>query len=244
MQVGVTDLSVEERAEYLRLQKKVGWRRTGTDVFESFFSILPMVPGELAVVRKIDDVDSILMWHRSDEHYTGWHMPGGYLLLGESDEEWVRRVLKKETSLELGHFYQIRTFNTPPSTGWVPNHQMAHFFLCETEGEPTNGKFFPLAELPEDTLGHHKKYIEWLRAYVMRTETMCEHGIRYDHPPLPVEKMPTWGKWAIVRRWEEEGQEYFSRWGIFDTLDGALEEFSLRGSHPLFVIDDQGLQIL
>lgn len=193
MQPEVTDLTTEERAEYLRLQKKVGWRRTGTDVFESFFPILPMVPSEQAVVRMIDDVPCVLMWHRSDEHYIGWHMPGGYMLLGETDWQWCERVLKKEADLKLTKVQFIRRFNTRPETGFVPNHQMAHFFLCEAEGEPTKGKFFPLTAIPEDTLGHHKYYIDCLRAHLMRMETMRERGIRSDYD----DKAPQW-KWKTV----------------------------------------------
>jgi ADP-ribose pyrophosphatase YjhB (NUDIX family) len=234
----ITSLDEDEIKEYLRLQAKVGWRRTGTQVFESFFPILPMVPSELAVVRKIDDADSVLMWHRSDEHYTGWHMPGGYLLLGESDEKWVRRVLKKEADLALTHFYQIRTFNTRPETGWVPNHQMAHFFWCETEGEPTSGKFFPLTDLPEDTLGHHKQYIECLRAHIIRKQVMGRGLIRYDHRA----KAPA-GKWRVCEEKLLKERSQLDHGHDFDTLYEALLYIHEESVIAVCLIDDQGLQI-
>lgn len=170
MQPEVTELTEEEKETYLRLQKKVGWKRTGTEIFESFFPILPMVCCELALVRKINGVDSVLMWRRKDAYYDGWHMPGGYILHGESDEEWIRRVLKKETNLELRYYRFITHFNTRPETGWVPNHQVAIMFYCVADGELSVGRFFPLTRIPEDTLGHHRRYVEHLRAYLLRPE--------------------------------------------------------------------------
>src|SRR3989344_9162306 len=131
------------------------------------------------------------MWRRKDIHYEGWHMAGGYILRGESDEEWVGRVIKKEMGLALKQFLAIRRFNTRPETGWVPNHQMAIFFLCEVEGESSVGQFFPVyqtVEIPEDTLGHHKKYVDSLRAHFMRMETMRWEGIRCDY----LTKAPEW----------------------------------------------------
>lgn len=241
MRPEVTALTDEEREIYLKLQAKVGWKRTGTDVFESFFPILPMVPSELAVVREIDGVKHVLMWRRKDAHYDGWHMPGGYILLGESDHEWIKRVFKKEVNLRLTHFQFIRRFNTRPDTDWVPNHQMAHFFLCEVEGEPTNGKFFPLDKPPEDTLGHHKHYVDCLRAHLMRMETMRKTGIKFDF----MECAPDW-QWRCV--WYLEPDPVFVPRGMrgwqredFASLDEASKCQEKYGGR---LIDDQGLQIL
>jgi ADP-ribose pyrophosphatase YjhB (NUDIX family) len=240
-----TTLTAEERETYLRLQKKVGNRRTGTDVFESFFQILPMIPCELAVLRQMEGIDHVLMWHRKDAHYEGWHMPGGYLFLGETFEEWVKRVISKETGMTLRSFFQMRTFNTRPETGWVPNHQVAHFFRCVTEGEPSRGQFFPLTQIPEDTLGHHKKFVEVLRAEILREETMRTKGINKDG----FDKAPEW-KWMVVTLGAVDG------WvtNIYDKLDDAVK-YTHANRIPstavpgmfvrnAFLLDDQGRQIL
>ena len=57
----VTELTPEELEQYLALQKKVGWRRTGTPAFESFFPILPFTPSEQALVRERGGVKEVLM---------------------------------------------------------------------------------------------------------------------------------------------------------------------------------------
>lgn len=241
MQPEVTELSDEERDLYLKLQAKVGWKRTGTEVFESFFPILPFVPSEQALVRTCaDGSKEVLMWYREDPHYKGWHMVGGYILHGESDEEWLARCIKKETDLKLSSFWHIRDFNTRPETGWVPNHQMARFFVCEVKGEPSVGTWFPLNAIPEDTLGHHKKYIDCLRAHFMRMETMCQKGIWHDHKS----KAPQW-KWRVCN-WNYFGEsaDRVDSGRVYDALDDAVAAFRSFEAPLAYLVDDQGLQIL
>jgi ADP-ribose pyrophosphatase YjhB (NUDIX family) len=160
-----TQFTPAEQKEFLRLVKKLGWKKTGKDAFEAFFSVFPLVVTELAVMRRIDGKSHILLWHRSDEHYTGWHMPGGYMLRGESMEETARRVLLKETGLQLQTAQFARYFNWLPSYAPVPNHQVCLLFVCSAEGEPSPGQFFPLDTVPGDTLSHHKEYIEYLKKH-------------------------------------------------------------------------------
>lgn len=243
----VTELTPEELEQYLALQKKVGWRRTGTPAFESNFSIWPFTPSEQALVRERDGVKEVLMWRRKDAYYEGWHMAGGYIIRGESDDEWVNRVIKKETDLTLRRFFPIRRFNTRPETGWVPNHQMAVFFVCEVEGEPSVGKFFPIypkPEIPDDVLGHHVKYLDCLRAHFMRMKAQREGNICWDY----VEKASQW-RWRVVLRDFELDGEYFKSCGDHGSLDTAVKVLAdHRGSSQeprnFFLVDDQGLQIL
>lgn len=244
----VTDLLEPEKRILLDLLKRVGYKRTGTEIFEAFWPIFPMNPSEQALVRDRKGIKEVLMWRRKDAHYEGWHMVGGYILRDESDDEWAGRIFKKETALTLKKFFPIRRFNTRPVTGWVPNHQLATFFLCQVEGEPSVGQFFPIfpnPEIPEDTLGHHKKYLDCLRAHFLRMETMRERGIRYDY----FNKAPEW-KWMMVTLDVEDG------WvtEVHDSLDDAVRytrrnqipsEKQVRGMfRNAILLDDQGLQIL
>ncbi|MSR76456.1 MAG: NUDIX hydrolase [Candidatus Ryanbacteria bacterium] len=239
----VTNLTPAELEQYLALQKKVGWRRTGTEVFESFFPILPFVPSEQAIIRLIDGVWRVLMWYRKDVHYEGYHMVGGYILRGESDEEWLTRCIKKEVNLTLKNFWHIRDFNTRPETGWVPNHQMAHFFLCEVEGEPSVGTWFPLDKIPDDTLGHHKKYADCLRAYFMRMDTMREKGIRHDFKTKALQWQWKVAQYRLLPSIEDE---FFLEDASYSTLDEAIARYRKEagGGMSVFLVDDQGLQVL
>jgi len=238
LQPAVTKLLPEQQEHLIAMLQQVGFERTGKDVFEAFFPILPFVPSEQAVVKEINGVRHVLMWHRDDVFYRGYHLPGGYLLRGESYLEWCGRVLKKETGLLIKKAELIRTFNTRPETGWVPNQQIAHFFLCTVEGEPTHGQFFPITQVPQNTLGHHKKYVEeYLRAFFLRRETMRQGGIWNDGLYVA----PEWN-WLVVasnEKWEKSEV-------VFDTLDKALAQVDLhRQTTGLAVLyDDLGHEIV
>lgn len=233
----VTELSQEELEAYLRLQNKVGWRQSGKPVFESFFPILPLTCSEQAVIRYFNNVPYILMWHRKDEHYKGWHMPGGYIILGESDWEWVSRVLKKEVGLELKHVELIRRLNHRADLWGLPNHQLACLFLCEAEGEINKGKFFPLTDLPEDTMAHHRQMIQYVRAHLIRKDTMRREGIYWDG----IKKAPE-GKWLVAAVDCESCMDD----AVFESLDEAVELFkkSRINGRRVFLLDDEGKQIM
>lgn len=245
LQPAVTQLSPEQQWQLVEDLKKVGWQRTGKDIFEAIlFPIFPAVPSECAIVREINQKPHVLLWHRDDEFYKGYHMPGKYLLRGEDDESWIRRTISTETGLTLKRFEFIRRFNTRPETGWVPGQQIAHFWYCEVEGEPINGKFYPLTVLPEDTLGHHKKYVEYLRAFLMRRETMRTKGIWHDGRHHASE----W-KWVCARTlfFPESNESYNDR-HEFDSFDEALtglqELKKLKAALPYHLFDDLGQQIV
>ncbi|MEK7643496.1 MAG: NUDIX domain-containing protein [Patescibacteria group bacterium] len=238
----VTTLSPDETTKYLELQRKVGWRKAGTLVFESGFPIHPYVSCEIAIVRRMLDTDCIFMWFREDAHYRGWHMPGGYLIRGESHEEWIRRVLAKETAFTLRSYHEIRTFSARPSTGWVPNHQMAHFFLCDVDGDSPEGNFFPLTKLPDNTLEHHRKYVEYLRAHLLRINVMREGGVYFDY----CQQAPEW-QWRIARGGFAAQDTLFQAIRDYQTFDAALaalQSYSDGVGVPFILFDDQGLEVL
>lgn len=225
----------------LELLKDVGWQRTGKDILEQIlFPIFPAVPSECAIVRHINKEPHVLLWYRDDEHYKGHHMPGKYLLRGEDDKVWVERTIAAETGLTLKRFEFIRRFNTRPETGWVPGQQIGHLWYCEVEmeGESREGEFYPLTALPEDTLGHHKKYMEYLRAFFLRRETMWDRGIKWDGRAWPQPKAPEW-KWLcnVV-----DTMDGWTSPVIHDTLDGALAHTKQCDS-PVILFDDQGWEI-
>lgn len=242
LQPAVTKLLPEQQQHLIEMLKQVGWQKTGKDIFEAIlFPLFPAVASECGIVRVIDNVPHVLLWYREDEYYKGHHMPGKYLLRGEDDESWIRHTISNETGLTLKQYQFIRRFNTRPETGWVPGQQIAHFWYCEVEGEPSNGKFYPLIALPEDTLGHHKKYVEYLRAFFMRRNTMRKVGIRHDGKQCASE----WRWLCYVLHSSEPDPP-----GIveYDTLDEALNrcnEWRVEdGGNIVHLYDDMGQQIV
>lgn len=240
----VTELTPAETQIAIKLLSRVGWQRTGTDLFEAIWHVVPMALSEQVVVRKIMGEWHVLMWRRpeNDRNYPPFlHMLGGYPLVGETDMEWVGRVLQKETNLTLIHHYFMRRINMRPLTGWVPNHQLANMFFCEVEGEPTKGTWVPLGNVPEDTLGHHKYYAQLVRAHLMRLDTMRKHGgITYDYRIFAPEHQFAFVKLVYF------DDEFYSHVMDCVSLDEAValyEQYAAFGKMR-HVVDDQGYQIL
>ncbi len=238
LQPEVTNLSDEEKNQLLALLKKVGYRKSGKEIFEAFWPIFPMAPIEAAVLREIGGKLHILLWYRDDEHYKGWHVPGKYILFGEKYLEAVERVLEDETGMKLRSARFLRHFNLRPSTGWVPNHQLNMLYIAGAEGEPFQGEFFPLDAIPDDTLPYHKYYVECVRGYFMWEEVARKGKIKHIHDDAAA---PEW-KWRVNTAGGFDGQAS----AIFDTLDEALADLEAKRSQGVeaWLVDDQGFQIL
>lgn len=214
-------------------------------MFRAFWPILPTVPLELAVMRQINGVWCVLMFYRKDQDYTGWHMSGGYVWQSEqSDEETAKRILKREVGLVPKNLYFVRNFNTGPETGWVPNRQMTRLYVCEADGEPTVGKFFPLDQLPVETIGSHIMMIDHLKAHLLRTETMRREGITLDGQ----RKAPK-GRW-LVKRFPAAGDERREhQMGVHVPLEETLGTFAeaiefMQKLDLARLFDDEGRQII
>lgn len=236
-----TQLTEDKVNELVELLKGVGYKRSGTRIFEAMWPIFPLICSEQAVVRLFDNVPHVLLWYRKDRHFRGWHMPGGYLLRGENDWEWCERVLRKEVGLVLKTLELIRRFNVRPRTakGEEPTHLIANFFLCTVEGESTKGRFFPLDHLPKGVLRQHKIYIQHLRVHLMRRKTMRAVGIRYDG----LDQAPE-NQWLVMIMYDDGAR----RQGVYASLDKAIEAsrnlVSTSNQCSTFILDDRGYQIL
>lgn len=194
-----TTLTSEEEKEFLRLWAKVGWKQTGP-LFEYIPLKFPILNSEQAVVRATGNSEwEIFMTPRleNDRYYTpgGLHLPGGYILRGEDNWMWCSRVFDKEQiKLKLmAPPEPIRFLNTHPDTGHVPWHQVAMLWLCQVEGEPASGAFYPIDDVPEHTLGHHKLFAQYVQAYLLRKQMLYESGI------IDGEYIAPEGKWLL--RW-------------------------------------------
>ena len=84
------------------------------------------------------DQERLLMQRRA---YTGaWHVPGGYMELGERIEETARRELREETGLEARAIELLSVFSGPGFHWFAPNGDEVHnvtiaFVTREFEGE-------------------------------------------------------------------------------------------------------------
>ena len=91
-----------------------------------------------------------------DESYPGlWHCPGSIIRPGESTDD-VRQRMSKEFGCTVRALHQVCGFNHPhEETG----HAVCWVHFCELSGTPTNGEWFPVDDLPENTINHHREEV-------------------------------------------------------------------------------------
>ncbi len=107
----------------------------------------------------------VLLIKRNNPPY-GWAIPGGFVEIGESLEDAVRREIDEETGLKLERVEQLHTYSTP---GRDPRfHTVTAVFVGQATGTPRAGDdagevcLFPLDALPPDLCFDHAQVIaDW-----------------------------------------------------------------------------------
>jgi len=112
-----------------------------------------MVPAsiELVIVRG----NKVLLTHRADDHFTGWHTPGAYLDPSDTWQSAATRCAKKELACEVKvDRYLTSFFNTKEENRRFSD--VSNLVLCHPVSEPSNGEWF--TEMPKTLLAHHQKF--------------------------------------------------------------------------------------
>ena len=105
---------------------------------------------ELAVIRD----GKVLLMHRNDKFFHGYHTPGTYIGPGESYQESAQRCADKEIKCKVRVGEVIGVFSHPDSSRF---HDLSVLLLCElVEGTPQMGEWF--SECPADLIAVHKPY--------------------------------------------------------------------------------------
>lgn len=154
-------LAPEEEDQLADLLTRVEWPLS-PHVFAAAVNKFVSVPIELLV---LDDDNRILMFYRKDEEYEGYHIPGTVLRDNEDVPAAIQRLLKSEV---VGG-----KVTRPISLGWLEvqkgngfgqnpsRHEISLLHLCWSIGtyQGKGGEFFPLDQLPDSTLSHHRVLI-------------------------------------------------------------------------------------
>lgn len=147
-----------EEKSLVDLLRRVQWP-VKSDIFKAIANKLVTTPIELAV---LDSDNRVLMFYRKDDEYDGCHLPGTVLRDNENVLTAIKRLLQSEV---------VGGKVTPPiSLGWVEitkgngsgqnptRHEISLLHVCWLT-DPYQGKggeFFPIDQLPKNTLPHHR----------------------------------------------------------------------------------------
>lgn len=146
----MTDDEVQQLALLLRklAAEGLGTPRTPKDVFVAFRGVVTQPTVELLVST---DERDVLLTPRHDKNWSGHHLPGGFVGVGETLQAACDRVARAElgvgATLErlVGHF----TWTDHPYAS-----PLSLLCRCRLEGAPQVGRFF--ATLPDDLLRQHR----------------------------------------------------------------------------------------
>jgi len=117
----------------------------------------------------IELTDGIILIERSNPPF-GWALPGGFVDVGESLEDAVKREAKEETNLDLTQIKQFHTYSQPDRDPRF--HTVGTVFIARAKGKPKAGddakglkivKYQDLLKL--DYAFDHKKIIQDYLAY-------------------------------------------------------------------------------
>lgn len=138
-----------------------------SEIFDAWCGACVTTSIELAVLKrdeKSGGQPKVLMIHREDKFFHGWHIPGTIILPGDTEESAMMRLIKKEVGARVTPPRFADRSHVAKGDGPYQNkrgQEVAILYTCFLIGEYSgNGLFFLLHTPPEDTLGHHKILLE------------------------------------------------------------------------------------
>ena len=127
--------------------------RMPQELFEIYVSKGVNVIVELVIFNKEGKI--LLTW-RNDKFYYGWHIPGGFMGVGETLGQAAQRIAKREIG---GHVRALKFASLLNYRSQDPrSHSFCLLHTCRAERAPENGKFFSVAEikkLPKKDVLYH-----------------------------------------------------------------------------------------
>jgi ADP-ribose pyrophosphatase YjhB (NUDIX family) len=152
----MTEDDIAQLALLLRklAEEGLGTPRTPKDVFVPLRGVVVQPTAEVLVSRTGRDV---LLTRREDRNFHGYHLPGGFVGVGEGLSEACDRIAQRELGAGaqltriVGHYtWQDHPYASPLSL----------LCLCQLYGEPRDGTSFDVRALPDDLLPQHRALIE------------------------------------------------------------------------------------
>lgn len=148
----LSEAEIEELARLLRRLSESGQGapRLPAPVFYALKGVVAQPVVELLLRRD----GAVLLTYREDANWRGWHLPGGFVGVGESLEAACSRLAKAELGIDvrlegiLGHMsWDDHPYASPVSL----------LCSCAFEREPSSGEFF--ASPPEPMIERHRELL-------------------------------------------------------------------------------------
>ncbi len=92
-----------------------------------------------------------------DSAYPGqWHIPGSAMRFGEELEDVFLRLEQKEIGLKITSKKFAFHFNNPKE---ARGHFFSLIYICSLEEGQGFGQWFPVTNLPENTISYHRNQV-------------------------------------------------------------------------------------
>lgn len=133
----------------------------GTPLFNEFARLIPIFTIETVVLRRNErGILEVYLVRRSltDTAYSGqWHSAGTAIRSGETFNSALKRLLNREYGTEqIGSAIPVGIVNNPLEKR---GHFLSYTYLIRNIMEEIKGRWFPVDQLPENTVDHHRDHI-------------------------------------------------------------------------------------
>ena len=131
----------------------------GTELFNAILRASVGVAIEVVSVRRNakNGLEVLLAWRdeTAPAYKNTWHCPGTFLRPAESEDEAIERLAKNELGCQVRIVKKVSWDDNPHEER---GHCIHLIFLVELIGE-SRGKWFPINNLPPETVEHHRQVI-------------------------------------------------------------------------------------
>ncbi len=119
-----------------------------------------MAIGQLTAYPIVDMIitttgKNFLLTYRKDEYWDAWHIPGGFIGVGETVNKVCDRIANKELgiSVDVKKIQDVYVWEKPKRVNGI-----TLICQCEPIGEPKEGTYF--TEIPTPTIEEHVGFLE------------------------------------------------------------------------------------
>lgn len=170
-------LSPEEWVQWTALTQRIKFEngRIPLEAFYAWSEFFYTVPIELMPFRLREGGLEILLVHRTDTYYEGYHTPGAVLTPGLKSTERLQELIHRELGADatLDKLQFVRYYDTmkgPLDGENLRGQELKLVFAALIENESSRGEWFSINDLPQNIIPEFKFIIPemcvWAREHL------------------------------------------------------------------------------